>query len=310
MRGSIDFQVRTLLSSVNAIGKSKKLAKERARQSGAKTWHDIGKSLDIHSYNTMKTYSDVWRDILWYIKENYGIKDAEKITGQHIQAYLKMKVSQKIKYATFQKYAAASEKLAVALTKFSKQVGKNNSYDFSKDIARVRKEAQKVLERFEGRRHYKNPEKLVNAIANENYRLAAKVQFEGGARFSEVAKLKPFSFKGLSNGKGYIEVKGKGGKIRTITVSENTYKSLYEKVSTDNWSLSKGPYLRSLKLASQLTNQPYQGSHGLRWNYALRSFLDKQARGIDYFRAIQEVSHELGHNRPDITERYLFGVRR
>jgi hypothetical protein len=64
MRGSPVGQVTQIWrnSGVNQIGQSKHAAKETAREAGAESWHDVGKSLGVHSYKTADLYRDVWID--------------------------------------------------------------------------------------------------------------------------------------------------------------------------------------------------------------------------------------------------------
>ena len=62
----------------------------------------------------------------------------------------------------------------------------------------------------------------------------------------------------------------------------------------------------SLKEAAQTTNQEYQGSHGLRWNFARERFYKIQLiGGLTYDQALQQVSWEMKHERASITEHYL-----
>ncbi len=76
MRGSIVGQVQALyrLSGIAQIGYSKHRAKELARSSGAKTWHEIGKRLGIYSYSTADAYRDAWKQLLSYAKSSFGVK--------------------------------------------------------------------------------------------------------------------------------------------------------------------------------------------------------------------------------------------
>jgi len=307
LRGSVKVQVSFLLRLIEEIGNSKKKAKESARIDGAKTWHDIGKRIGIYSYATRNTYKDVWMQFLNFCREEYGVKDPVKLDAIHFKAYLEKKIADGIKYSTFQKHAAALEKLQVAINVFLSTYRPDikKSMDYSKDIAEVRKKAQKLLKRFEGVRHYQDPQKVLNFL-DGNYRLVAELQLRGGLRFSEAQKLKPFSFKG----NGVIEIKGKGGKIRTVKIPLGLYEIVKKRVDDGIWYIKKETYLNHLKNACKLANEEYMGSHGLRWNYALNSFFEKTSLGVGYFEALQSVSHEMGHNRPDITEHYLFGVKK
>ena len=64
-------------------------------------------------------------------------------------------------------------------------------------------------------------------------------------------------------------------------------------------------YLRHLKTAALETGQPYNGSHGLRWNYAQNTMRRLQNQDRTYDQALTETAQRMGHTRPEITEHYL-----
>jgi len=115
MKGSPAHQVKNLYlkSGIDQIGTSKHEAKAIARENIAtggnrsQTWHEVGKQLGIHSYATQNAYRDTWRHVLQYSRENFQIRDIEKITGEHVSAYLESKIADGVKHATFAQYASA-----------------------------------------------------------------------------------------------------------------------------------------------------------------------------------------------------------
>ena len=308
MRGSIKWQVNQVFNTINNIGSSKHAAKMEARESGASTWHEIGKEIGIYSYSTLDLYRDVAKDLLNYTKEQFGIKDIEKLNGEHISSFLETKIADGVKYSTFQTYAAALEKLEVALNKYSETHEKGNTYNFSEAIKEVREEAREVLDRSVETRAYEDPKGLIESIKDETFKTLAEVQYQGGFRISEINHVSPEQFKENN----IFEVwDGKGGKDREIQLPENVYNSFKELVennidkSYDKFTFDNNDYREAIKEASELSNQEYHGSHGLRWNFAQESFAEFQENGFSYEEALQEVSNLLGHERPDITEHYL-----
>ena len=296
MRGSAVNQVHQIFGAIAKIGESKHDAKNEARELGAKTWHQVGKNINVYSYKTLDDYQDIAIDAFKYIKENFNIKDITKIQAEHINSFLESKIEANVKYSTFQKYAAACEKLEVALSKYT-----NQNYDFN--LKDTRELAQKVLERTDAHRAYENPQKLIDAIQSDKYRVLAEAQLTGGFRVHELNHLKMSQFRENS-----VVVQGKGGKVREIQLNEKTYselKSLAEKSDNQKLVFSPDAYRNELKSAAKHSNQEYQGSHGLRWNYAQNLFSEMQRQGKSYEESLFVVSHALGHNRPDITEHYL-----
>lgn len=319
MHGSIIYQVDYLFSnSVNAIGTSKHVAKEIAREkittnagtgnSRSATWHSIGKHLDIYSYRTADAYRAVWRNVFKYAKENYAVKDIEKLTGEHVAAYLNHKVEDKVAYATFQQYAAAAEKLETALNIYTDAKNVINPHNFSAAIAEVREVAQKTLARSAGHREYAAPKAIIGQLRG-NFKIAGRLQLEAGLRIFETNMiLKNQLLDG--NRLKITKLAGKGGKIRIVHLSFKLYTELSNAIKNsehNRFEYDKSKYRANLKAAAIATNQPYAGksSHGLRWNYSQNRMIELQKQGLTRTQALSQVSHEDGHNRADITEHYL-----
>lgn len=311
MRGSTVYQVQQVFQSVNAIGSSKHDAKAEARAAGATTWHQVGKELGVFSYSTADAYRDVWRSCLDHAKETAGIKDIEKLSGDAVRAFLESKVDQGVAHATFGQYAAALEKLEVALNRYAEQHGTGREYGFSGPIQGARDVAVN-LERFEGSRAYAAPDRLVAAVEPGPQHLAASIQREGGCRISEANHVTQDQLRGLREDsrtgevKGWFEVEGKGGKEREIGVSPGTYARLAAVVAGGaRFEFDKNDYRAALKEAAAKTGQDYEGSHGLRWSWAQERHAQLQERGMTYDQSLSAVSREMGHERGDITEHYL-----
>lgn len=317
MRGSINWQVRQVFSAVNQIGQSKHAGKQSVRsqlsdEKKAATWHAMGKRMGVYSYKTADAYRDVWRVLLGYAKVEYGLKDIEKLSGEHVRAYLEAKIDQGVAHATFMQYAAAIEKLETALNCYSEIHNTQGEYSFTVEIEEARHEAHLELDRFEGSRAYNNPEKLISAITDGRHKLVASIQYEGGPRVHETSLIKPGQLWGFredkitGNLRGYMDVKGKGGKPNEISLTRQTFQCLENCLDKDGeFRIDKDRYRSDLRRAAAETEQKYTGSHGLRWSYAQNRFMEAQRCGLTYEPALSLVSEELGHERSDITEHYL-----
>lgn len=328
MYGSIKSQVHYLFhaSGIKQYGCSKHRAKEEARAAGAGNWHDIGKKLGIYSYNTANAYRDVWIQAFRYAREHFKVRDLEKINGDHVAAFLIAKIQQGVANATFLQYAAALEKLEVALNLYAAKMGKDTTYDFSQGLREARKMAQvQELPRLVGSRAYKRPEAMVQSIAEATFQLVARVQYEGGARVAEV-KFGPDQLRGLrpdpvtGEEKGWLAVRGKGGKWREIHVSPATYRQVEAAVRAlapgEKWGIrhqrDAAAYRRALQAACEKVGESYRnkqgesrGSHGLRWNYVQNRYLEIQRADRSLAEALARTSQEVGHQRADITRHYL-----
>lgn len=311
MKGNANYQVQQLYATVNEIGTSKHTAKAEARDSGAKTFHDIAKQDGIHSYNTADAYRDVWRAVADTAKTDFGVKDLEKLTSEHVNAFLSDKVNEGIARATFDQYASAVEKLETALNRYADAKGSGNKYKF--DLKATRQEAAIELgERAWQARAYTDPKALIDSVQGQ-YKLAAQIQHESGGRVREVSQIRPDQLRGLKVDertgklKGWVQIKGKGGKTRDLGVSPKTYKQIEAAVAggktykVDSYSA----YTKALGRAAAATGQQYNGSHGIRWNAAQEYMAACQKNGMKYEEALKATSQMLGHERASITERYL-----
>jgi len=99
----------------------------------------------------------------------------------------------------------------------------------------------------------------------------------------------------------------KGGLERDMLVSVPTYAELIKTVEAKGglFRINAEVYRRSIVRAAHGSYQDYQGTHGLRWNFAQRRFLVCRDKGISKEEALKKVSYEMGHRRSIITLRYL-----
>ena len=322
MRGSVSNQAMQVFfnSGINQIGESKHKAKIEARvglnsKGVSATWHGVGKALGIHSYSTKETYTNVWANVLQFAKQEYGVKDIEKLDSKHIQAFLESKIKDDVSRSTFSTYAAALEKLSTALEKYSDKFERGNYYNFS-DAIRTAREDAKELSRFDRSRAYNNPKEIVASIKGEQNKLVASMQHEGGLRIREASQIRASQLKGYCTHPVRGEVarisleKGdtKGGKPREVCVSRSTYDQVAQAVKDGGGKFkltSQTGYYTALKEAAQASGQPYNGSHGLRWNFAQDSMQRYMDAGQAPEQAMANTAQDMGHERIDITGHYM-----
>lgn len=186
-----------------------------------------------------------------------------------------------------------------------------------------------------------NSTSLIRAIETKAHQLAAKIQLEGGCRVEAVTRIDKemrVKTRKLENNsleekvqivgvegeysivpqlqgirqdewtkqeKGYLLTVEKGGKPGLVALNLVTYKELEDILRKEGvFKIDYYSYLKSLKVASQKTAQKYQGSHGLRWNFAQNRLAELQKYSLSYREARQVVSWEMKHFREDITGHY------
>lgn len=342
MRGSIHYQTGELAKVLFKPG----MSKSEQKRSGF-----------IANAKTLETYREVWNELGIYVKENFALKDLQELNEKHIVHYMYYKVYQQISEQRLELISSALHKLEIALRKLNAKYSLESSryslnidreYDFSvrHEILNEARKNLLVIEISDEptfRRAYDDPKALIDAITDPSFKLAAKIQYESGARLEGIERIDHYlSIKTqklhdnrLSDSIDYIRIddinskveqlqgieydsleamqKGrifdieKGGKPGILLVHVDTYKQLKAHLlKHDVFHIDINKYRTALKKAAQITNQEYQGSHGLRWNFARERFSKIQIiGGLTYDQALQQVSWEMKHERASITEHYL-----
>jgi hypothetical protein len=325
MRGSVKGQVEALWrhSGIDEIGHSKHQDKAAARAAGAVSSSEIGQQTGIHTFAAGDSYRPVWAGILKHAREAYGVKDAEQITGEHVRSYLTERAEVGIAWNTLAKEAAAANKLAVALNRWSEKVRGADAvrYSFAGDVKAVRSEFRDVLDRTTDNRAYSDPRALVGALERPEHQLVAALQLDGKLRINEASQIKASQLLGERRDPytgqmvGILHhVDAKGAKEADVPVRLDTYRALVNAVAAAGGTFRLGgdgagrghdEYRQALKAAAAATGQPYTGSHGLRYNGCQERHAELVAAGATFEAALQFCSGEMTHERIGITRLYL-----
>ena len=178
MRGSIKWQVTQLVKLIfeQNISKLDRADKKSDRYNF------------VTQNTTMQTYKLIWIEIGVFVKQHCEIADIELLNNTHIEAYLNHKITQGISKQTLEKISSALGKLEYTLTLFSKN---HTQYNFNNrvKILSYAKEFELVYDGYHDRA-YVDAKKIIDNILNDKYRLAAKLQYEGGARIGGIEYLK------------------------------------------------------------------------------------------------------------------------
>ncbi len=309
MRGSVKWQVNTILNEIRETGESRHEAKQQTQYSNP---HELAKHTGIYSYKTLDTYRDAAQNLLQYAKDNGFTRDIERLTPEAVRSFLESKLQEGISYNTLKTYTAAITKLETALEKHN-----GNTYNISQAAAEVLQQAREGgMGPTEQHRAFQNPQAVINNISNQDYRTIAQFQLASGLRLSELNHIRPDQLR-EENGRMFVSVEqGKGGKDRTVEVKDRqafqAYKSLVESKQqtqgkySGKFVFSKSGYRAAVASAAAKAGETERGTHSFRWNYAQKEYIDKQVHeNKPESQAKLEVSHDLGHNRESITDHYL-----
>lgn len=268
----------------------------------------------VSSYKTMESYRAIWNNFFNYLLEHWKLKDFEKIEPHHIQAYMDYKVEYYPSKQYLEKISAALGKLEIALKNFAKNIHNiDREYDFSirQTILDEDRDLKYVSNNYHNRA-YNNPLFLIENLKDPLHKIAAKIQYEGGARIEGVALIKKDQMMGIkvdsitNKEVGIVLTKEKGGKSGEVLVSIDTYTNLESYIlEYDKFKINRQKYYNDIKQAAISLNENPEASHGLRWNFAKRRMFEYGKAGYSYEECLQQVSYEMKHNRASITQHYL-----
>ena len=304
MRGSVYYQSSQLVKQIFQAGVKKE----------DKINPDHEHYQMVASYKTMESYRAIWNNFFNYLLEHWKLKDFEKIEPHHIQAYMDYKVEYYPSKQYLEKISAALGKLEIALKNFAKNIHNiDREYDFSirQTILDEDRDLKYVSNNYHNRA-YNNPLFLIENLKDPLHKIAAKIQYEGGARIEGVALIKKDQMMGIkvdsitNKEVGIVLTKEKGGKSGEVLVSIDTYKNLKSYIlEYDKFKINRQKYYNDIKQATIASNETQEASHGLRWNFAKRRMFEYGKAGYSYEECLQQVSYEMKHNRASITQHYL-----
>lgn len=191
----------------------------------------------------------------------------------------------------------------------------------------IKSEHQQVLE---GRAYTQEQVAMISEAQTDKHSLATEIAHAAGLRAHELITLAPASerpaderpaleskFEGREG--VLYTVEGKGGLCREVLLPKELAERLEErrldepKQITDRgvhyqqrYDIGAGKqFTDSFSKASDRALNWSTGAHGLRHSYAQERMSELQSRGYDRDTALETVSQEMGHFRPEITEVYL-----
>ena len=224
MRGSVYYQTAQLTKVIFIEG-----VKKEERTDPTHPYYKC-----VAAYKTMETYRNVWNNLGNYLKEHWKLKDFERITSEHIEAYFEYKIEYYPSKQYVEKLSSALGKLEIALTRFSQQkydVGKAYDFQVRQNVLNSARKLHKVADGYHNR-VYQYPDLIIGNLKEQNHKIAASIQYHGGARSEAVTFIKKEQLKGYQTDNitneevGIIFTKEKGRKEGNIFIDIKTYQWL------------------------------------------------------------------------------------
>lgn len=265
--------------------------------------------LELDSVRTEKNYAGALKGVAAYLQEN-RLSDLRSLDAEKAVAYLQMRgqeVSQKTLDMDRQAIQAViGEKLPV-----------------------VKSELATALE---SRAYTHEQAVMVAGAQSEKHSLATQIAENAGLRAHELLTLRPVDERAADTHRAYLNdrftgredvkiytVEGKGGLCREVAIDRPLAERL-ESLRLDeprivydrevryeqHYNLGGGKqWADSFSKAADRALGWSTGAHGLRHEFAQARMNTLQAAGYKYRDALEVVSQEMGHFRPEITEVYL-----
>lgn len=278
------------------------------RSAGSQAQYAV-RELDLQSQGTERNYEQALKGCAEFLKEN-RMDTLRELTADKAMAYLEAR-SQEVSQKTLDMdrqamQAVLGEKLEVVKSELDTTL---SSRAYTPEQAALVAEAQ-----------------------SDKHSLATQIAENAGLRAHELLTLRPAEerpadthreyrddrFAGRENVAIYT-VEGKGGLCREVAIDRNLAEKLEErrldepKTTYDrgigyqqHYDLGGGKqWSDSFSKAAERELGWTQGAHGLRHEYAQERMNTLQSIGYEHREALEVVSQEMGHFRPEITEVYL-----
>jgi len=163
-----------------------------------------------------------------------------------------------------------------------------------------------------------DPDKVIDAIRGKAYKAAALIQYETGARISDIKKIVDSVISHPSRTAISI-MKSKDGRNRILDFSDRMESlnavleaagSIQAHLSDTNtdWSSFQKDYTQEVKRAAKRTGEIYCGTHAFRANYAEKRY-EKDTDTKDEVQVLRRITENMGHSRISMTKYYISSFR-
>lgn len=283
--------------AMDGQGQSKVQSKNTSDLISQRSGHK--KSDNVHSINTMKSFRNVTSQYTQFLKDKFGSIKGNLNTTTATE-WLEEKLNNKdeeFKGSSANTYISQLGNLQIAASK----LGNKCDIDL-KDIAGNLRDSGYDLGKSATDRSFADANSLVSAMQNSQYAISASFQGEAGMRVDDAIN----SNKWQINQNNTITIHGSKNGLN-YTTRELNQKLINKAVEAkeQGYRTSYTSYSTNLKEVANNQNQVWQGTHGLRYNYAQSRFSELQQQGYSYKESLAKVSLEMGHSRIEITLHYL-----
>jgi len=305
LRGSINSQLGYIWKKIDGIGVSKKEVRNNSNLKSVDGNRNV--SGLVHSFEYKDEIFKTGKQLGEFARENFGIRDFEKIDGRVVESFIEHKISEGVSKGTLDNYISHLSKIQTGLEKIANENGKEYRSFSREDLASVKEIVRDLTPNQHVNRAYNNPNALISNLAGKEF-VAAKLQLEHGLRITESTLIKENQLNGNT-----LTFQGKGGYILQKELSADLSNQIRGYMENGVFKVEQNHFRESLKDACRIEGEKYTGAHGLRYNFAQNTFIERfennLSRGMSpdeaEREALRHTSEEMGHHREEITKHYL-----
>lgn len=292
-RASANSIINRVMSNANGIGISKSKSRDKS-DIRAENGHKV--SDKAHSIKEVQNMRSITTQYINYIKDNFEGKVSNNINSDSAKLFLESK-AQTVGSGTLNTYVSTMNKIVDNLNKDS--IGDLSREDI-KSIKNDLKENYSLSSNHENRAYF-DALSIKNEMNNTPFSVSADLQHEVGLRASDSLD----SSKWRINDDNTLTIEGSKGGItyQTKPLSDDLLQKVAE-AKEMNYKANYTEYKDTLKQAVESTGQEWNGTHGLRYNFAQERVLELREQGYTESEANGITSLNMGHSRLEITQHY------
>lgn len=268
------------------------------------------------SYKTRERYFEAYKRFLKYLADTYRLEKISNISGKHLFAYVGYMQSQNLNASTIKTDLSAIRFWHDQIPHTKYTLPKNEAFDL---------ERRKFggVDRTWSDDEYNGMLDECARAGREDYEACMVLARYAGLRLHEVMRIDTAIARAAIRN-GFITIKGKGGKIREVPMTEETRNEFegflaVTKTGHKLFVLAGKPthiamtelqnFISTHRKAVQNQDTSFPLTfHGLRHTCATEWYQNLVREGKSEREARVQVSKWLGHEREDITRIYLAGV--
>lgn len=263
--------------------------------------HSVNKEIGITSYASLHKFQSQLNVFGRFCFGSENLNNLNQIKPSHVEKFLNELCNHDYAKNTVQSYASALEKFAVVMDR-AYPVTVPRSETWHEAVTSCRDAINVCAAKDTETRAYADPRAMIDALESPQMQLIASMQLDYGLRIADATKIDTRNIDG-----NILTVhNSKNGQDLRIELRPSDVARVKEIAGADGKIVVKqGDYREALKDACAATGQEWNGTHGLRHNYAQDRMSTLISQGKSYREALHIVSEEMGHHREDITETYL-----